>query len=531
MSLATLLILIDGSDFRVESGNRDGVLQNVQISKELNCHSLCQVEFRQTADLRPPVESWLGKTLEIHSTVLGSKMFVGFIQGVKLGYDASGSFRGILKAVSPSYKLDVSARRFYYGSVTIGDVANQIAERAGITIDVRSGAGITPPLDLVQWSETDWHYLWRLCDDFGLYLIATDEGIQIDKGFGDSGPDLTWRSGQGTGIVEFAIGAALAPASIDGCQYDFTQSKSETYRQVSRNPTVSGSVGALVMAAQAQSKSNLGAGYKSWRNRAKSVTEYETSLQDEAEWSLGSQLVCEGVTRCEALAPAQSVQVRGVLNAEGGYNIYRVVHTWEAAGYTNQFFCTPWINYRSSPHPERPEVCGAFSARVTDIDDPQRQGQIRVQYYWQEQGQTCWIRHLTPYAGADRGVFFRPEVGDEVLVAFEEGDPERPLILGSAWNMSDAIPNEDFWGAETHNNDVKRIVTKSGHRISMVDKQGEEAIGIATPTHTRIVLHEKAGETGRPAILMNVEDGDIILNAPNGRIHFHAKYWSREVGE
>ena len=156
---------------------------------------------------------------------------------------------------------------------------------------------------------------------------------------------------------------------------------------------------------------------------------------------------------------------------------------------------------------------------------------MQVQYYWQEQGQTTWIRHLTPYAGADRGLFFRPEVGDEVLVAFEEGDPERPVILGSAWNMSDTIPNEDFWGGETHNNDVKRIVTKSGHRVSFIDKQGEESIGIATPVHAKLVLHEKAAETGRPAIVMNVDNGDLIFNAPNGRIHFHAKYWSREVGE
>jgi len=531
VSLATLQILIDGSDFREESGNRGGVLRNVQISKELNRHSRCLIEFRQTPDLRPPIERWIGKPLEIHSTVLGAKMFSGFIQDVKLDYETSGSFKGTLQAVSLSYKLDVSERRFYYGPVTIGDVANHMAGNAGIAIKVRSGAGTKPPLDLVQWSETDWNYLWRLCDDFGLYLIATDDGVRIDKSFGDSGPELTWRSDQDTGIVEFSTGAGLAPASTDGCHYDFSASKSETHQKVSRDPAVSGAIGPLVRAAQTQSKSNFGPAYKSWRHRAKSLSDYHTSLQDEAEWSLGSQLSCEGVSRCEALAPGQSVRVHGVLDAEGKYNIYRVVHTWESSGYTNRFSCTPWNNYRSSPHPPRPEVSGAFSARVTDIDDPQRQGQIRVQYYWQEQGQTCWIRHLTPYAGANRGLFFRPEVGDEVLIAFEEGDPERPLILGSAWNMSDAIPNEDFWGAETHNNDVKRIVTKSGHRFSMVDKQGEEAIGLATPTHTKIVLHEKANETGRPAILLNVEDGDIVLNAPNGRIHFHAKYWSREVGE
>jgi hypothetical protein len=66
MPLATFSIFIGSSDVRAESGNGDGVLQNVQISKELNCYSLRQSEFDQTTDLRPPGEGWIGKTLEIH---------------------------------------------------------------------------------------------------------------------------------------------------------------------------------------------------------------------------------------------------------------------------------------------------------------------------------------------------------------------------------------------------------------------------------------------------------------------------------
>ncbi len=79
----------------------------------------------------------------------------------------------------------------------------------------------------------------------------------------------------------------------------------------------------------------------------------------------------------------------------------------------------------------------------------------------------------------------------------EEGDPERPVILGSAWNMSDAIPNDrHFWGGETHNNDVKRIVTKSGHRISLIDKQGEESIGIRDADTRKTCIARKKRRDG-----------------------------------
>jgi uncharacterized protein involved in type VI secretion and phage assembly len=137
---------------------------------------------------------------------------------------------------------------------------------------------------------------------------------------------------------------------------------------------------------------------------------------------------------------------------------------------------------------------------------------------------------VTPHAGADRGFMFMPEKGDEVLVAFEHGDPERPYVLGSLWNGVDQAPREEFWGGDIENNDVKRIVTKSGHRIQFSDKDGKESIVIATPTKLKLSLLEKTDETGRSMIVLHSEDGDIVVSAPNGRIHFRSKYFSRETG-
>jgi len=531
VSTIALQVLVDGAELESSLMGRQGNISKVEVTKGLNQHSWCEIELQQTAGSRPPIDKWIGRSLSLQSTASGTKLFVGFVFDVKLTYQTSGSFAVIVKGVSMSYKLDLAPRHHYYGPVAVADVAQQMAGNSGVNVAVKTGGGTKAALDLVQWEETDWHFLWRLCDDFGLYLVATDDGVRIDEGFSESGPELHWRSDKDNGLVEFSVGGSLGAPSMDGCHYDFTTSKSQSFQQVSQDPTLSGAVDTFTSAVKQQAKSVLKAGYKPWRNRVKSIDDYQASLKQEAEWSVGSRLACEGVSRCESLSPGQNVQASGIVDGSGKYNIISVVHQLGPEGYTNQFQCTPWTKYRSNTHPERPCVAGVYSARVINIDDPQRQGQVQVQYYWQEQGQTTWIRHLTPYAGADRGLFFRPEVGDEVLVAFEEGDPERPVILGSAWNMSDAIPNEDFWGGETHNNDVKRIVTKSGHRISLIDKQGEESIGIATPLHAKLVLHEKTAETGRPAIVMNVDQGDLIFNAPNGRIHFHSKYWSREVGE
>jgi len=222
------------------------------------------------------------------------------------------------------------------------------------------------------------------------------------------------------------------------------------------------------------------------------------------------------------------VTIQGLTNAEGDYGVTKVLHQWTPNGYTNQFWCMASSEYRDPTPPPKKQWYGVVIGRVVDNNDPQKLGRIQLQYFWQEQNQTSWARMMMPHTGSQRGIYFMPEVGDEVVVAFEDGDPERPIVLGCLWNATDTPPTEDYWGGEYANNDVKRIMTKSGHRIQLVDKQGKESISIATPTHLKIAMVESSDENGRPTMTLH-SDGDIILSA-TGRIHLKSAFFSREVG-
>src|SRR5581483_814772 len=138
-------------------------------------------------------------------------------------------------------------------------------------------------------------------------------------------------------------------------------------------------------------------------------------------------------------------------------------------------------------------------------------------------------RTIAPHAGGDRGFHFLPEIGDEALIGFENGDPERPYVLGALWNGVDQAPRDEFWGGDVAPNDVKRIVTKSGHRIQLSDREGKESIVLATPRQLKIGLLENTDETGRPMLLLH-SAGDIFFSAPAGRIHFQGAQLSREIG-
>ena len=156
-------------------------------------------------------------------------------------------------------------------------------------------------------------------------------------------------------------------------------------------------------------------------------------------------------------------------------------------------------------------------------------GRIQVQFFWQEDGSTHWARATSPHAGPDRGFMFMPEVGDEVAVAFEDGDPERPVIIGSLWNGVQQAPRYDFRGGDIEDNDVKRLVTKSGNRLHLSDKPGQETVFLATPKHTTLSMTELSDETGRHLIHLH-SDGDTVLSAPNGRVHIKSSTVSREIG-
>lgn len=158
---------------------------------------------------------------------------------------------------------------------------------------------------------------------------------------------------------------------------------------------------------------------------------------------------------------------------------------------------------------------------------------------------TSWARMTMPSAGGGRGIMFMPEIGDEVLVAFEHGDPERPYIIGALWNAVDSAPRQGFWdsegmqaaggngtqvAADMARNDIKRIVTKSGNRIQLVDVGGKESIVISTPGGQTIQLIDSCPETGGRKMLCLNSPGDIFLNAPDGRVHIRSKYFSRETG-
>lgn len=137
---------------------------------------------------------------------------------------------------------------------------------------------------------------------------------------------------------------------------------------------------------------------------------------------------------------------------------------------------------------------GVHTAIVVDIRDPDNQGRVKVKFPWAADTGSApceaWARMATLMAGPDRGTWFAPDPDDEVLVAFEGGDPRRPHVLGMLWNGKDAPPvSMDGAGR----NEKKSIVSRNGVKVTLEDKEGQESLVLETPGGQKMTLKDGPG--------------------------------------
>jgi uncharacterized protein involved in type VI secretion and phage assembly len=165
--------------------------------------------------------------------------------------------------------------------------------------------------------------------------------------------------------------------------------------------------------------------------------------------------------------------------------------------------------------PELAYIPGVVIGVVTNNRDPDGMGRVKVKLSHLGEGdESDWARIAMPMAGKERGFYFLPQVGDEVLVAFEHANPRFPFIVGCLWNGVDKPPAQN----EDGNNDVRVIKSRSGHVIRLTDKEGGAKIEIIDNSGNNSLVFDTAAK------LVKLESGqDITLSAANGTIKLAAR--------
>lgn len=138
---------------------------------------------------------------------------------------------------------------------------------------------------------------------------------------------------------------------------------------------------------------------------------------------------------------------------------------------------------------------GLMTGTVIDVNDPNNQGRVRLNFPWMSgRSDSDWTPVAAPMSGGKRGLFVMPEVGDEVVVGFDRGDVDHPIVIGYLWNGKDAPP--------TTSPRERMLRSFNGHAIRMLDTEA------------------RAGDTG--ALIIEDGHGNRITMS-NGKVTISSK--------
>jgi type VI secretion system secreted protein VgrG len=170
-------------------------------------------------------------------------------------------------------------------------------------------------------------------------------------------------------------------------------------------------------------------------------------------------LVIHGTGNCRTFRSGHRFTLERHFNGDGPYLLVTVEHAGKGtveghsggpALYHNSFTCIPAaLAFRPPRRTPRPFVQGTQTAVVVGPPNEEiftdKYGRVKVQFHWDRAGgydsnSSCWIRVATPWAGKQWGMVHIPRIGQEVIVAFLEGDPDNPIIVGSAYNAEQMPP-------------------------------------------------------------------------------------------
>jgi len=160
-------------------------------------------------------------------------------------------------------------------------------------------------------------------------------------------------------------------------------------------------------------------------------------------------------------------------------------------------------------------ITGVVIGIVTNNKDPDGLGRVKVRFPWLSGSiESHWARVATPMAGNGRGLYFLPEVDDEVLVLFERGDVNFPFVIGALWNGKDQAPA----GNSDGKNALRVIKSRSGHLIRFDDSEKAQKIEIVDATSSNRIVIDTSTDT------VTITAGkNIVLEAPQGDIRLNAR--------
>ncbi|MBI9043735.1 MAG: VgrG-related protein [Anaerolineaceae bacterium] len=450
----------------------------------------------------------------------------GEITSVEPIFKPDGRIQLRIRGYDRSHRLTYGKKTRTYGDANptgsgIGEdkiIQTIVSETSGITsksVDT-SGLSNMKYTYVMQYNQSDWDFLWTRAQMLGYQVWVDDKKLHFEKAdakrYSKKPDTLIW--GRNLSKFEPRMVASGAVTEAMAVGWD-PESQKQVTSTVSRDSSDTNPDSGLGVSGAKSIK-------KAFGSDAADVV-IDPNLQDsgKAKTMAGalfakaqSQFVkASGELRDgdPYLLAGTIAEIEGVgTRFSGDYYVTEAKHIWRRGDYNVRFTVSGRNPYTIrhlllGDEPHLNKINGVVPAKVTSLDDPEKLGRLQVSYPWLPKYKNSdlgsnWARLAIQGGGKERGIYFSPEIDDEVLVAFEHGDMNFPYIVGVLWNKKNK-PLEGT-GPVLANGVVEQRVLRSGsgHLIVLNDKKGEE----------QIIIVDK---TGKNSITMNSKDNSMEIKA------------------
>ena len=406
---------------------------------------------------------------------------------------------------------------------SVPDIVKQILQEHEITAIQDSLTGSYQPREYcVQYHETAFDFVSRLMESEGISyrfehtdsahtLVLADDASSYAAGPGSLTIAATAAEGQRSdALPECSIELQVTSDQCKLDDYNFETPSTDLLG------TASGETSALTVY-------QYPAG-----SLTKSAVEALATLRVE-ELELPRRLL-HGATSNAAIRPGHKLTVsdhpRDDVNAE--YAVWKVWHQATQDSYSNTFDAFPVDTpFRPSRVTPVPRIHGCQTAVVVGKSGEEittdQYGRVKVKFHWDQAPETdetssCWIRVAQTWAGKTFGAFFLPRIGQEVVVGFLEGDPDRPIITGSVYNAKQTVPYA-LPDNQTRST-VKTESSKGGsgnNEIRFEDKAGEEDLFVQAQKDMHVTVLNDQTTTIKKNRTVTIEETDDVLTVKAGK--------------
>lgn len=459
----------------------------------------------------------LGTSVSVKAPTDATTMITAEVTSVALEQRAGDQPELVVVAHDKSHRLGRGTNVKTYVQMMYSDVVSALAQGCGLTPMV-DPTDLT--VDYLMQADSDLGLLTELAHRVGFDWWVADGTLHFQKPVAGTTVTLTLADTLRAFSVR-ASGHHPDEVTVDGWDREQQELVTATSSASDAASAVKASSSLADVAAKTEeafgSATLLTAGLS-----AHSSTEASQLSQAVINRAIASAVSAHGVAAGNpSLTLGSTAKVADAGPLSGSYPVTRVEHLFRpGSGFLTRFFCgdrrpATLVDTLSGGTTRAPATMhpGLSVGKVTNSNDPDNSGRVKVTYPGlSSQDETGWARLVAIGGGSDRGAVFIPEVGDEVLVAFEGGDPRQPVVIGGLYGKQATMPTTTVADGKVQQRGMR---SRLGHVINLLDgtEPANEAIEIqlAGGEHTIHLGKDKLAITVPSGLPVEITAGDSSL--------------------